>query len=489
MKNKVVLLYPAYDGPPLGPPLSLLSLAAPLLDAGFEVSVLDSAIEPDIESALARHIHEAACVGISFLTGSMIRGAVRLAKLARRLRPGVPVVFGGWHSSLLPQQTLESGLADLVVRGQGERTLVEIASAIREGRSTTAIPGTSLRVGAKSVHNPERPTANVNSFPPAAFSLADFDAYERVTGMRKLPYASSLGCPYACHYCTDQVFYERKFNAFSVNRVIAEVTELVSGRRLQEVAFLDSNFPVNVQRAVDIARGFIDSGVRFRWTFQASTDLICRMSDEDMAVLAQSGVAHMGFGTESASEKVLTLMNKKHQRISDMYETARKSEQAGIRATFNLILGYPGETEQDRAETFAVMTDISRKHAHVGFSPNIFTPYPGIPIWPELRTMGVREPQTLEEWANVDLGSNHLPWLQGRDLARLKRRLEYFLLTNQIRRTSQGSALAAPLRWRLKHNQYAIPWELWLSRASRRLVSRRSLLTGQALRHGVSDVC
>jgi radical SAM superfamily enzyme YgiQ (UPF0313 family) len=489
MKDKVVLLYPAYDGPPLGPPLSLLSLASPLLDSGFRVSVLDSAIEPDIETALARQIPDALCVGISFLTGSMIRGAVQLSALARRLSPNVPIIFGGWHTSLLPEQTLESGMADIVVRGQGERTLVEVATGIREGTGIASIPGTSLRYGPEIIHNPERPTASLNSFPSPAYSLADFDAYERVTGIRKLPYASSLGCPYACHYCTDQVFYERKFNAYSASRVVAEVTELVSRRHLHEVAFLDSNFPVNVPRALEIARGFIDSGVRFRWTFQASTDLLCRMSNDDVTLLGQSGVTHMGFGTESASQRVLALMNKKHQRIEDMYETARKSEQAGIRVTFNLILGYPGETEGDRTETFAVMTDISRKHANVRFSPNIFTPYPGIPIWPELKAMGVREPQSLREWADVDLGSNHLPWLQGRELRRLKRRLEYFLLTNQIRRTSQQSALAAPLQWRLKHNQYAFPWELWLSRASRRLVTRRSLLSGQMLRQGMNEVC
>ena len=71
------------------------------------------------------------------------------------------------------------------------------------------------------------------------------------------------------------------------------------------MAFLDSNFPVNVKRAVEIARGFIESKVRFDWTFQASTDLLCRMSDDEVCLLGQSGVTHMGFGTESASERVL----------------------------------------------------------------------------------------------------------------------------------------------------------------------------------------
>jgi anaerobic magnesium-protoporphyrin IX monomethyl ester cyclase len=448
MKDKIVLLYPSYDGPALGPPLSLLSLASLLLDSGFRVSILDSAVEPDIEASLSREIPESLCIGISFLTGPMIRGAVALSRLARRLQPGIPVLFGGWHSSLLPDQTLESEMSEIVVRGQGERTLQEVVLCLREGKSVESISGTSFRRGGETIHNPERHPASLNSLPSPAFSLANFDAYERLTGARKLPYASSLGCPYACNYCTDQVFYDRKFNAYSASRVIAEVTDLVARERLSEVAFLDSNFPVNVGRAVDIARGFIDSNIRFSWTFQASTDLLCRMSDDDVCLLGQSGVTHMGFGTESASEKVLTLMNKKHQHIEDMFETARKSENAGIRVTFNLILGYPGETEADRQETFRVMTDISRQYSNVRFSPNIFTPYPGIPIWPELRAMGVEEPQSLAEWADVGLGCNRLPWLQGQDLLRLKQMLESF--------------------------QFA---------------ARRSLLTGQPLGQSVTEVC
>jgi radical SAM superfamily enzyme YgiQ (UPF0313 family) len=249
------------------------------------------------------------------------------------------------------------------------------------------------------------------------------------------------------------VFYERRFNAYTAERVVAQVTEVAARYRLTDVAFLDSNFPVNVRRAVEIARGFIDSKVRFRWTFQASTDLLCRMSDDEVRLLGEAGVVHMGFGTESASEEVLALMNKRHQRIDEMFETARKAGQAGIRVTFNLILGYPGETGKDRAETFRIMTEIARRHTNVGFSPNVFTPYPGIPIWPLLKDLGVREPQSLEEWADVRLGSNHLPWLQGEELRRLRLMLERFIGETQKR---PGGAP----------------------------VTRRSLLTGQPLGTG-----
>src|SRR6266542_5476818 len=97
MKQKVVLFYPPYAGPPLGAPLCLLSLASPLLASGFRVSLIDGAIQPDIESAIAREIKDALCLGISILTGPMIGAAVRVSRLVRGLRPDLPIVFGGWH--------------------------------------------------------------------------------------------------------------------------------------------------------------------------------------------------------------------------------------------------------------------------------------------------------------------------------------------------------------------------------------------------------
>ncbi len=395
MTGKVILFHPPYDGPPLGPPLSLLSLASPLVHAGMSVSIVDGSIEPDFKSVLAREIRDAVCLGISLLTGRMILCAIDVAQCVRQLRPEVPIIFGGWHPSLLPEQTLKEDRVDIVARGQGERTLFETVIQLQEKKSLESVQGISFKAKGRSIHNPDRPVENINNFPPPAFELGNFDAY-----------------------------------------------------RLTDVALLDSNFPVNVKRAVEIASGFIQSGIKFRWTFQASTDLLCRMTDDEVRMLAESGVAHMGFGTESASEEVLQLMNKKHQRIDEMFETARKASVAGIRVTFNLILGYPGETERDRLDTFRTMTQISRMYSNVRFSPNIFTPYPGIPIWPQLREMGVKEPQSLEEWADVSLGSNHLPWLQGEDLRRLSEMLQYFMLD-----------------------------------------TRRSLLTGQELNRGLQEVC
>lgn len=500
MSRKVVLFYPPYEGEPLGAPLCLLALAAQLREKNFEPVIIDAAVEPEYKKSVSEALDGALCLGISVLTGPMIRGAIEVAKLSKEKYPELPVIFGGWHPTLLPDETLAERYVDVVVRGQGEITLCELAEAFATNLPLTNIAGISWKIGPMRTHNPDRKVEPLENLPIAAFDMVDFDAYERAGGTRKLAYATSIGCPYACNYCTDMVFYKRRFNALSAERVVHELTELVTRYKIQEVALLDSNFPVDLKRAIAIAKGIYESGVKFRWTFQASTDFICRMSEDEIRLLGASGVTYMGFGTESTSEAVLKLMNKRHQRVDEMYETARRAAIGGIKVTFNLIFGYPGETETDRHITFRTMSNIARQYPNVRFSPNIFTPYPGIPIWPQLREMGVEEPKSLKAWGELALGVNMLPWLQDKELDRFKRMLSYFLLNGQLaqaKRNRQKSILRSlvhlmvdgPVQWRIRKGKYFFPWEVRLALLLDRIVMRRSLITGRELPTEAVNVC
>ena len=498
MSRKVVLFYPPYEGDPLGAPLCLLALAAKLREESFEPVIIDAAVEPNYKQRVLEELEDALCLGISVLTGPMIRGAVEVAKAAKTWNAKIPVIFGGWHPTLLPDETLAEPYVDVVARGQGEITICELAKAIEDGGSFKDIAGISWKTGPMRTHNPDRQVEPIENLPVAAFDTVDFDAYEKAGGMRKLAYATSIGCPYACNYCTDMVFYKRRFNALSAERVVQELTDLVTRYRIEEVALLDSNFPVDLKRAMAIARGIYESGVKFRWTFQASTDFICRMSEDDIRMLGASGVSYMGFGTESTSEAVLKLMNKRHQRVDEMYETARRAAIGGIKVTFNLIFGYPGETEKDRIITFQTMSDIARKFSNVSFSPNVFTPYPGIPIWPQLRELGVPEPKSLREWGEMGLGVNMLPWLKGEQLQRFNRMLDYFILNGQLRKKNKWQTwprrltrnlVDGPIQWRIRESYYSYPWEIWVSQWTEKLVMRRSLITGQELPKDAAHVC
>jgi radical SAM superfamily enzyme YgiQ (UPF0313 family) len=489
--RKVLLFLPPYEGRVFGPPLGLLSLASSLRESGFEPCIIDGAITPDYLGEIRRKIEGCLAFGVSLLTGPMIRDAIAASELVRRLEPDLPIIYGGWHPSLMPAQTLREDFVDIVVLHQGEKTLVELLQRMVAGAPLDLVAGCWFKRAGRIVSNPDRPSSPLSSLPLPAYDMADFEAYAKHGGARKLPYATSIGCPYACNYCTDMVFYNRRFNPLEANRIVEEVGGLVARHHLDEVALVDSNFLVDVRRAVAIARGFLNCRQQFRWTFQASTDLLCRMGDEDVMLLAASGVSHIGFGTESASPEVLRRMNKAHQEIPDMFEAARKCHHAGIRTTFNLIFGYPGETEKERNETLRVMGEIAERFDNVTFSPNLFTPYPGIPIWPELRQLGLREPQSLGEWADFGLGQAELPWLADEAVRTLERSMSYFLLHNQVNKIGRRSRsqtkrwalglLRKPLDWRLRNHFFHWPVELWISMAQRWLVMRRSLLTGMPL--------
>ena len=165
--------------------------------------------------------------------------------------------------SLLPGQTLQENYVDAIVRGQGELTLLEVAENLAAKQSFHGVHGVSSKQFGLPQHAPERRVALLDDLPTPAFEMADFDAYERVSGERKLAYATSVGCPYACNYCTDMVFYKRRFNALEPKRVVDEVTELVAKYRITEVAMLDSNLPVDWRRARDIAQGFVGLKIKF----------------------------------------------------------------------------------------------------------------------------------------------------------------------------------------------------------------------------------
>src|SRR6516225_3787575 len=140
-EEKVLLFLPPYEGSVFGPPLGLLSLAASLRQAGFEPRIIDGAITPDFLTAIRSELDDCLAFGVSLLTGPMIRDAIAAGEMVRRMRPDLPIIFGGWHPSLTPAQTLRENFVDVVVMHQGEATLVEVLRRLRMGTGLEMVAG------------------------------------------------------------------------------------------------------------------------------------------------------------------------------------------------------------------------------------------------------------------------------------------------------------------------------------------------------------
>ena len=479
--KKIVFFFPAFSSQEATAPLGVLAVSTPLLRAGYQVKIIDSTITPNFQRRVMEELKDALCLAVSLVTGPMIKETVQIGREAKRLYPDLPVVLGGWHPSLLPDQTLAADFVDAIVVGQGEDALLEIVQRIEARQSLKGVAGAGYKEDGRIVFNAQRSLRPLSEMPPKAYHLADFDAYQRVCGRRWAMYTSSLACPYNCGYCTNDGVYGRKWNALEPEQVVEETTELVARYNLELLWIVDDNFLVNRERAVGIAEGLVRRGVRFDWSIQASTNLVCRLTDEELKLLKRAGLSQVSQGADSGSPRVMHLMGKDFQNLDHIYGAAEKLTAAGIRPSFNLIFGYPGETEKERHESVALMMNICRRYPGAEFWTNIFTPYPGSPIMKRAFELGIDVPKTLEGWVEFFPRYTVLPWLKGRDHQRLQTMREYMRVafhripigkyrTNALSRAI-FNLITGPAQWRLDHHVYAFPVELWARKTLQKVLT------------------
>ena len=174
-------------------------------------------------------------------------------------------------------------------------------------------------------------------------------------------------------------------------------------------------------------------------------------------------------------------MNKDFQKIEMVYQAAEKLSAAGIRPSFNMIFGFPGEMEEDRRQSISLVMDICRKFPGAEFWTNIFTPYPGAPVMDRAFELGIYVPKSLEGWSDFFPRYTVLPWLKGEKHREVQTMREYLRLAfnrapiakldkTWLNRTVH-ELLSFPARWRLDHDFYKYPVELWVKDLVNQVIS------------------
>src|SRR5215469_4698557 len=388
--KKIVFFVASFSSIEATAPLGILAISTPLIEAGYEICIVDASITPDYKKRIMEEVKDALCLGISLVTGPMIRETVDIAQTIKKWNPAFPVILGGWHPSLLPTQTLEAPYVDVVVRAQGEESMLAVADRLHDDASLADVLGIGFKVDGKIHFTPERPLKRLEEMPSKAYHLADFDAYEKLCGRRWAMYVSSLACPFNCAYCTNAGVYGRKWNCLPVEQVVEETIELTRRYGLELLWMADDNFLVDLDRSLKIAEGLVRGGATFKWSIQATTNLTARLRVEELTLLRRSGLHQICQGIETASPTVMKLMNKDFQVLGDIYQSTERCIKAGVIPSFNIIFGFPGEGPKERRETVNFMMDICQKFSGAEFWTNIFTPYPGVSNFPSGGAVGNR---------------------------------------------------------------------------------------------------
>lgn len=463
-RRPVVLLYqPRVDFYTL--PLALLALGSAL--DGVEVRVLDGRLSPE----LPRLDGPVLALGVSVLSGAPITDAIRFSQAFRAAHPGVPVVWGGFHPSIFPEQCVAHPAVDVAVVGQGQLTFAELVARRRAGAPLAGLAGAWVREDGIVTPGPERAMASPASFPPTDYGLLDLEPYFQRSGRRALDYVSSQGCPYRCSFCSDPMVYGRSWLALPAERVLAEIEQLAARYRLDEVLFQDDLFFVNRGRANAILEGLARLARPLRWIATARAAHIARMSPDELQLLKRSGCRRIVVGAESGTDTTLDLLEK-DQRAEDLLRCAERLGALGLPATFSFIAGTPGETPADLEATLRRILEICRLNPLTDTPIFRFTPYPGNALVQGLARDGVPLPTTLEGWATCDLLSSQVAVLTPAQRARIARFEQYVRYAYKPTGNPARAALARLARARLEHDRLEIPVELELLRGLRSLRSR-----------------
>ncbi len=426
----MILYHPRYDPPGSGThpcaPLSLLYLADALDRGGFESVIIDAQVEPDAVDQLRRRAGEALAVGITSMTGYQIQGGLAAAEAVRDAAPDVPLIWGGWHPSLDPEPTARDPLVDVVVRGPGEVTLLELLRRRLDGQDWTGVAGTTICRNGQVMSEPDRPFHGLDAERRLPFEKLQMPRYggRRVAGDdfganfsfaegQPFPYTSSCGCPYRCRFCAASKVYKRKWHALPVAKTLDELEELHHRYGIEVFFLVDPEFFINARRAEGIMQGILDRGLKIIWKAQVRPEHIVRLGRARMELAYRSGCRQLEIGTESGSPSMLARIQKDSDPASAI-ESARLLREVGIIGQYNLIFGFPYETEQHVSESLAFAAELKRVNPDCLLPMFYFTPHPGIPLMDESTACGYRPPTSLREWAGLSWSYAEpvMPWIR-----------------------------------------------------------------------------
>ena len=393
-------------------PLALLAIGSELDPQVYEVVTIDARLDPDAQNTLLFHLQDALCLGITVLTGAPISDALRISRAAKKSRPTLPVIWGGWHPSMFGDECLREPSVDVTVQGQGEETFVEIVRRLAGGLSLLGCEGCTIRLPDGSIQrNPARSLAQVENFRAHDYGLIPVERYFELKGKRQLDFISSQGCNFRCAFCSDPFVYGRKWVGLEPVRMALRLKELWDRYHFDDVNFQDETFFTKADRVQALAERIVRCGMTITWAATMRADQGMRLPDDVWQLCKQSGLRRLLVGVESGSNEVLKRI-RKDIKIEQVYQTADTMLKFGIAGHFPFIVGFPDESDND------VQASLECAQRLRSMSPDFLTPifyfkpYPGSALVIEAVARGFRLPQSLEAWAEFDyVAGEPGPWV------------------------------------------------------------------------------
>ncbi len=360
----------------LAPPLGMAYLAALLRDKGYEVSLIDANVLNLTKSQILKSLNN--FKPDYLLYTSITDNFQNTLSWIREIRAeyNKPVIIGGPHMEIYPEETLTHECIDYGVIGDGWETLPELLDALEHKRDLREVKGLILRKDDKFIVTEPRPKRiSLEEVPFPARDLLPNEKYDTVLSKARpiTIMITALGCPFKCTYCCT----DTNLRGRSPEHVIAEVEECINKYGIKEIEFYDETFTVNKKKMHRFMDLIETKGLKFYWSVRTRVDCVDK---ELINRMARNGCIRVNFGIESGDEDILRAINRP-MKLDKIRQSVKWAKDAGILTFGFFMIGLPQDTRETIEKTLKFMLELDLDFMQL----NKFTPLPHSKIYEDYK--------------------------------------------------------------------------------------------------------
>jgi radical SAM superfamily enzyme YgiQ (UPF0313 family) len=372
-------------GDVVAPPLGLAQLAGCLEEAQIPVEILDAnALELTWEKlggAIAAAQPD--LIGMTVFT-PFVPEITRAVGVARQAAPEATLVLGGPHVTFTAHESLQAmPEADVIVRGEGDQTIIDLAQTLDAGDDLESVPGISYRRNGAFVDNPAPPPLDPALLPNPAFHLMPMERYHFASlGGPFATVVASRGCPFQCTFCSEWPFWGSSWRRHDPEKVVEQVDTLVNRYGRKNIWFGDDCFNVNGQHVAAICEGILARGIDVNWYYQGRADLVVKHK-ELLPLMRRAGNRMVQLGIEASNDEQREELNK--QLPTETVEQAvRLLREHDIVCQGMQIVGLPSDTPRTIEQKVGLVNRLN-----VDFPVFlVYTLFPGAPAYTDAVEQG-----------------------------------------------------------------------------------------------------
>ena len=307
-------------------------------------------------------------VGISSLFTPYYREVLEIAARVKR-HLGVPVIIGGSHASAVPEFMLASPFIDYVIRGEGEKPLVELLRYLRGENDIASVPNLSYKRNDRHCSNPMAENFAIDELPFPELRDTSPSTYQ-FAGKPMTFMITSRSCPHKCSFCSVHTTFGTNYRRRSLESVLGEI-ELRYQQGYRVIDFEDDNLTYYKKTFKELCRRLISRFPDREMTFVAMNGIsYLSLEDELLELMYQAGFSHLNLALVS-SDKTVRETTKRPHTLKAYLKVVRKAHALGFKVVSYQILGLPNESLESMIQTLAFN---ARLPVLLGASPFYRTP-------------------------------------------------------------------------------------------------------------------